>query len=241
MTVGELVFQQAIKDGYNPALPEGFVSRLSEVAKTYQRIFETMREPIKTATSIVERMQPQLDIIRKISLPTLPPIPSSLYDALEREETEPVIYPMFKTVQDVRIVNAEDMTFAPTRRAREFSIDSYLLPQNAKWESLDVQFIDGHIVKVSYPNMESKKFDYKDMGFMNAKTNNPDRKWELLREMAGNSGALNKERWDRRFSRNVKYELNEQLKEFFGMKENPIPHYTKKHGYRARFTLRGER
>ena len=62
--------------------------------------------------------------------------------------------------------------------------------------------------------MKPQKFDYKDMGFMNTKTNNPDYKWALLRIMAEYDGSLTKSEWDKRFGRNVKYELNEGLKKF---------------------------
>ena len=145
-----------------------------------------------------------------------------------------------RPVQEVRIVNPEDIAIGPTNRRSEYVIATYLLPQNAKWDNLDIHFVDGHFVRVSYPGLKSKKFDFKDMGFINTKTNSPDLKWKLLRMMADNNGALTNEKWDRRFSRNVKYELNERLKEFFGMKDNPIPHYNKRDGYKANFSLRGE-
>jgi hypothetical protein len=59
--------------------------------------------------------------------------------------------------------------------------------------------------------------------------------------MAEYGGALTKLNWSKKFGRNVKYELNEGLKKFFGMNSNPIPHYTKKNGYQALFLLKGEK
>jgi hypothetical protein len=253
MTVGELIHQQAIKDGYNP---EQLSPELKKVAESYQKVFESVREPMKAVYSMVETMQepmrqaakaassvaeafgPQMETIRRIQNSTSSIIPSSFYD----EDNELILSSAFiRPVQEVRIINPEDIGIASAKRTNEYVIASYLLHQNATWESLDIQFIDGHFVKVSYPTMESKKFDFKDMGFINTKTNRPDLKWELLRKMADNNGALTNEKWDRKFTRNVKYELKERLMEFFGMEDSPIPHYTKKNGYRAKFSLRGDK
>jgi|GEM_PF-1093631 len=243
MTVGELAYQQAIEKGY----PAGVASQLGKVAETYQRVFENMREPLKRMTEVASSMSkvigPQVEAISRIRIPTMPELPSGLFipSRLYGENDELIIPAMVRPVQEVRIVNSEDITMAPTKRERELTIASYPLPQNATWESLSMKFIDGHFVHVSYPTMESKKFDFKDMGFVNERTMKPDRKWELLRTIAEHGGALTKRHWNSRLHRNIKYELNEGLKRFFGMKENPIPHYTKRDGYKTLFSLKPER
>ncbi|MCU0660167.1 MAG: hypothetical protein MUD00_00940 [Candidatus Pacebacteria bacterium] len=202
-----------------------------------------MRGPIQMAAQMAERMQPQIETTRKMAFPRMAEFSesisriSSLYD----KEEEFVIPAFTRPIQEVRIVNPEDIAITSTKSERDFVIASYPLPKNAVWESLDIQFIDGHFVKVSYPNLESKKFNYKDMGFVNMKTTNPDLKWRLLYAIAENDGALTTTKWDRGFGRNVKYELNEGLKRFFGMATNPIPHYTKRDGYKPLFSIRRER
>jgi hypothetical protein len=203
----------------------------------YDELQEPMRKVTEAANKMAEAIRPQMEMISKIRIPVFPTIPSYLLN----EEGEYTLPEFTRPVQEVRIVNPEDIAIAATHQTSEYVIAKFTLPPNATWESLDIKFIDGHFVRISYPGIPSRKFDFKDMGFINTKTNRPDRKWELFREMADNSGALTNEKWDRRFSRNVKYELNERLRNFFGMKDNPIPHYTKKNGYRATFTLRGDR
>jgi hypothetical protein len=241
MTVGELVYQQAIENGYNPTFAEGLVSPLNNAVESYQKVFENMREPLKAISSVIESVRPQMEAMAKMSIPSISQITMPTLPATFNEENELFIPVLTRPVQEVRIVNPEDIAFASAKRTSEYVIATYLLPQNATWESLDIQFIDGHFVKVSYPNMESKKFDFKDMGFINTKTTNSDLKWKLLRAIADNGGALTNEKWSREFGRNVKYELNEGLKRFFGMGTNPIPHYTKKRGYEPLFSLRSER
>ena len=139
-------------------------------------------------------------------------------------------------IQKVEVINQE----ASNNKKAQYNTASYILPPNATWESLYIKFLDGHFVKVKYPNMKTKKFDFKDMGFFNGKTRGPNMKWVLLQAIAGSEGALTNAKWDKRFGRNVKYELNETLKKFFGMKTSPIPHYTKRYGYRPLFTINPE-
>ncbi len=241
MTVGELVYQTAIKEGYSPTFAEGLISPLNNAVEAYQKAFEYIREPLKTVSSVIESVRPQMEAMAKLPLPSIPQITMPALPETFDEEDGYFMPVLTRPVQEVRIVNPEDIVVAPARQNHKYVTASYQLPGNAKWESLDIQFVDGHFVRVSYPKMEPKKFDFKDMGFLNTKTNRPDRKWELLREMADNGGALANDKWDGRYSRNIKYDLNVQLREFFGMNENPIPHYTKKNGYWAKFTLRGDR
>lgn len=243
MTVGELIQKQALEAGYSPEFAKGLISPANESVKKMSELSLTLEKPMKIVAEVTERIRPQLDILEKIRLPnvsnyqTHPSIMNSFYG----EDNELLIPQFTNPVQEVRIVNVDEINGAKTNREKEYLVGSYHLPQNAVWESLDVQFIDGHFVKVSYVGMESKKFDYKDMGFINMKTMKPDLKWQLLLTIAENGGALTNAKWDRKFGRNVKYELNEGLKRFFNMTSNPIPHYTKKRGYQPLFTLKSDK
>lgn len=253
MTVGELVYQTAIKDGYNP---EEISPELKKIAEVYQRVFDTMREPMKAVSAMAESMQepirriysvaesvrPQMEALSKIQFPVIPELPSRSFmpSYMYDEEGEFTLPEFTRPVQEVRIVNPEVLSLAPAtqEREREYITASYQLPGNAKWESLEFQFIDGHVVRVSYPGMEPRKFDFKDMGFMNERTARPDMKWELLRLIASHGGSLTKNHWDRRFHRNIKYELAEGLRQFFGMTTSPIPRYNKRDGYTTLFVIR---
>lgn len=117
---------------------------------------------------------------------------------------------------------------------------SYHLPTGSSWVKLTIKFFDGHTVKVSYPDLPTKTFDYKDMGFIDNKTNNPNNKWKMLHSIAENRGRLTNTKFDRKFSRNVKYELNMGLKTFFNMTEKPISNYKKEEGYVASFIILSE-
>lgn len=247
MTVGELVYKQAVEQGYSPNLVKGLVPSLNNALESYRKLSETMQEPMRRAAEVAhsmsETLKPQMEAMSRLSkisfpeMPTLPAIPSHFYD----EEDELVLPALTRPVQDVRIVNAEDFVAASAEQKVQVVTASYILPENAVWEALLIKFLDGHIVRVSYPGMETKKFDFKDMGFLNGKTMRPDMKWALLYAIADNDGALTKDRWSRKFGRNVKYELNKKLMNFFGMDNPPIPHYTKQRGYQPLFTVKPDR
>jgi len=180
---------------------------------------------------MLDNMGPHLEAMNNLIPRVAPPFLPSLYE----EADEDVILPALNgSVQEYVLENTAEST------ERGYITASYQLPVNARWESLMIEFIDGHFVRVSYPGLESKKFDYKDMGFMNIRRTKPDVKWEMLRAIAEHGGSLTKERWDHRFHRNIKYELNQGLKQFFGMTENPIPRYTRRNGYATLFVIRGD-
>ena len=241
-TVGELIQEQALEAGYNPDFTKGLISPMAKAFETVRELSEKMEAPLKAVASVSDSIKPQLDAIQNLKLhniakhSTRSVIPDSFYD----EKDEFFIPQIVQPVQEVRIMNPEDIASASSNREKNYLLGSYPLPQNATWESLAIKFIDGHFVKISYVGMESKKFDYKDMGFINMKTVKPDLKWELLKSIAYNGGALTNAKWDRKFGRNVKYELNEGLKRFFNMNTNPIPHYTKKRGYQPLFSIRSD-
>ncbi len=148
------------------------------------------------------------------------------------EYHRPVEYEILDELKDLN---------SKTKNKTKIVRSSYPLPKGAKWHKLIIKFFDGHTVKVNYDNLPTKTFDYKDMGFVDNKNNNPDTKWELLKSMAENGGSLTSGNFDSRFNRNIKYELNEGLKKFFNMSENPIPKYNKTDGYKPLFILKAYR
>lgn len=235
MTVGELVYKQAIEQGYNPDLFKGLVPSLNKVMESYKKAFKSMEEPMSRVASAVDSARPQLEMVQNIKFPVIPEIPTYFSDI-----EDSFIKPQDR-IQKVEIINTGELTGSVPKKESEFVLCSYKLPKNATWESLYIKFLDGFVVKVEYPGMKTKKFDFKDMGFLNGKTMRPNLKWVLLQAIAGSEGALTNANWDKKFGRNVKYELNEGLKSFFGMDAPPIPHYTKKHGYKPLFTIKSDR
>lgn len=241
MTVGELVAQIASQN--SSPTSKDMASSIEKVREIYEKNFgpeapfrKALEKNMEMVNSAVESVRPQLETMERLrsSIPHIT-LPRMI------EEDDYLLPEMINPIREVRVTNIHELTGYKSNRQSDVVVAEYLLPKNATWGSLDIKFLDGHIVQVSYPRMKSMKFDYKDMGFLNIKRNIPNLKWELFRAIAENGGALTKDNFDRRFGRNVKYELNKALKKFFGMNTDPITHYTKWHGYRTKFSLRGER
>jgi hypothetical protein len=233
-----------MKDGYVPTvtLSDGFISTLNRTAEESQKLVETLRVPFQNMQKTMERLRPSLEAMESMRprfeemsrvIPRIaPPFIPSLYE----EQDEDLISPALNGSVQEYVVEDTDAQVKPVR-----ALSSYLLPSNAQWGSVEFKFLDGHTVRVAYPGMPSMKFTYTEMGFVNERTMLPDMKWELLRAIADRGGALTKEHWDRRLHRNIKYELNEGLKRFFGMTTSPIPRYTRRDGYMTLFVIKGDR
>ncbi len=231
---------------------------LREVSERFQKQFEQINiairpfllEQARMRTKIAEMLAPTLEMMERLKEVTKPIIEQALRFQEFKESMELTIEPrghsftMSPEIISPSIsLSAEDRNAIADevcRRLQKGNVQnrkSYILPSNAVWEKLRMKFFDGHILKVKYPGMKIATFDYKDMGFIDNKSQKPDVKWEFLRAIAENGGALTVGKFDKRFNRNVKYETNKRLKEFFGMAIDAFPRYRKKDGYRADFTI----
>ncbi len=190
----------------------------------FQRVSKETEEYRARMQNVFEQIKPSIDIM-------------SNFQEQMREAKESYVFKLPSYTLPDRSV------FIQSYKAPEQNIpsvknrSSYHLPIGSSWAKLTIKFFDGHTVKVSHSDLPTKTFDYKDMGFADNKTNNPNNKWKLLQSMAENGGRITNAKYDRKFSRNIKYELNLGLKTFFNMTENPISNYTKKEGYVASFVL----
>jgi hypothetical protein len=233
-----------MKDGYVPTvtLSDGFISSLNRTAEESQKLVETLRKPFENMQKTMERLRPSIEAMESLRprfeemSRTIPKLAPPFIPALYEDEDEDLIIPALNGSVQEYVVEDPAALAKPER-----AISSYSLPSNAQWPLLEFTFLDGHVVRISYPGMESMKFTYAEMGFVNERTMLPDRKWEMLKEIADLGGALKKGYFNPRYHRNIKYELNEGLKRFFGMNENPIPRYTRRDGYATLFVIRGDR
>lgn len=97
MTVGELVYKQAIEQGYNPDLFKGLVSPLNNAMESYKKVYESLKEPLARVNSTIDSVRPQIEAMQKMKLPNISEIiPAYMYD-----EQGEFTLPEFNKVQDV--------------------------------------------------------------------------------------------------------------------------------------------
>jgi hypothetical protein len=235
LLVSDTNFQRDVADARKKISDaiESVSPMLIRTAQDYERIARMIAPAIRQIQSYQELTRPMLeDVLRdrqplagaSITTPRQEDVtPSRASQILDDATCGEIARRVFELIQ------SED--------TKPIARKSYPLPSDAKWEKLRMKFFDGHTLKVSYPGMKPGTFDYKDMGFEDRKTRNPDVKWKFLEAIADGGGRLTVAKFDKKYSRNVKYETAKRLRSFFSMGSDPIPRYSKADGYAPLFVI----
>ena len=115
------------------------------------------------------------------------------------------------------------------------------LPEETRWENIEIKFITGNDVLITLTNDFNfrKKFNYKELGFENSRTTQPNKQWQLLERFSESEGIID---WQNRFAvkelKKRKELLSKILKSKFAIEEDPFYSYRKEKCYRAKFTIR---
>lgn len=117
----------------------------------------------------------------------------------------------------------------PTRVVRP---RAFTLPPGTTWRDLRVYRVDGHTVSVRGGGMH-KRFTYVDLGMASEKNREPTKAWELLMALCEGGGTL---RWrgDAVAVKRQVSTLRSQLREAFGLEDDPFAPYAKG-GWRSQF------
>jgi hypothetical protein len=235
LKIFEIIKEEAMRDleKYRPIMSE--VGKIAEkmtktvepTLKMYSHLSETMKPIIEEINKRVEMIKPFNQEIEPLYIPSRDNEPEPIRNTLTEEDTSEIARKVFVLMSDKKD-NKTNSSFYP-------------LPENAKLENLRMKFFDGHTVKIYYPGLPIRTFDYKDMGFRDNKTQNPNTCWSFLLEIAENGGSFTVQKYDARFNRNIKYETSEKLKKFFQIKTAPFYPYKKEYGYKPVFAILGER
>jgi len=106
-----------------------------------------------------------------------------------------------------------------------------------KWEDISIQFIDGNNVRIAARGRKITAH-YKEMGFEDGRTHNPDSQWELLRLLATSDGELS---WGNPKANSTvkkkKQLLSRTLREYFAIEGDPFYPFKDGQAYRIKITL----
>ena len=111
-------------------------------------------------------------------------------------------------------------------------------PKDLKWESVTIQFINGHDVIIEARGVERIETNYKGLGFEDERKKLPDKQWEFLTKLSnlkgeftwqsqGASGAVKKQ----------KEKLEKGLIAYFQIDSSPFHEYRKEKMYRIKINL----
>lgn len=113
-------------------------------------------------------------------------------------------------------------------------------PKGAKWEDINMQFVDSFTVRITGKKTERTKATHKDLGFYDDRTADMrgDEQWSFLYDLAKAGGEIawgDKAATDNR--KKTKQLLSKGLKEIFGIKDDPFFPYKIIKGYKTKFKL----
>ncbi|OGG51331.1 hypothetical protein A2704_01510 [Candidatus Kaiserbacteria bacterium RIFCSPHIGHO2_01_FULL_54_36b] len=227
-----LASQRRLDEAMAPA-----TSALEGIMKEGSRVSEAFASLGKITLPHIEGVSRMRELLGEIGKPVELP-PGLFAETREMYFMPRDPYVRIHPASQEEIVEAVVTRISVTRVTRGRA--EYILPENAAWEKLRVHFVDGHTVRVKYHGMSTETFDYKDMGFLDRKTNNPDKKWEFLRSMADEGGVWPVEKFRKNYHRTAKYQVSQRLKRFFSVGTDPFEPYARGEGYRIRFVLKSD-
>jgi hypothetical protein len=114
-------------------------------------------------------------------------------------------------------------------------------PNNAKWQDVAIQFIDGETVSVAVGGVRNV-VTYTQMGLLDGRNGKPSKQWELLRAFADNNGMMS---WKTpgacRENQKRKELLAQRLQKFFAIPGEPFELTSDKKGWRSVFAVAADR
>ena len=132
---------------------------------------------------------------------------------------------------------SEKPSSEPSARPKEKDKATSKPFKHLNWESITIQFIDGHNVKISSKD-KAVKANYKEMGFEDSRDLKPDQQWDFLKLLAENDGEISWESSEAKSSIPKKKQLLcKALGHYFGIKDNPFYPYKDQKAYRIKISL----
>jgi hypothetical protein len=112
------------------------------------------------------------------------------------------------------------------------------LRRGTRWESITIEFLTPERVRIHVAKY-SHETDFKQMGFENVKTGEPNTKWVFLQALAKNSGALTWANGGSNKGKKLIQLLSDDLSDYFSIDFPLFNPYSKKEGYQIKITTFG--
>jgi hypothetical protein len=116
----------------------------------------------------------------------------------------------------------------------------YTIPSGIRWENISIQFTDEHHVNIQVAG-HNHPTGYADMGFLDKRTNKPNKQWFLMLILAKNNGSLLRSSPDAQdIFKKQKQILAQKLQDYFRIEFDPFKTYNKiynREGYSIKLTL----
>jgi hypothetical protein len=123
------------------------------------------------------------------------------------------------------------------KSSKSMIINPFESIKGLKWEDISIRFVDGHNVKIKAKGTQAS-VGYKEMGFEDSRSLNPNSQWGLLKLLADHNGRLSWESSQANPSfKKKKQLLSRGLKSYFGIQEDPFHPYKEQKTYHIKLTV----
>lgn len=174
-------------------------------------------------------------------IPTRRPVSAAVLDALSRAASDAATLeeliefsPLDGLVWTRHTQAIFPRAWAAAQQVDETAIRPWILPPDAKWENLVIEFLAEEMLHVTF-RQETRTFEPIDLGMRDHRNKRPTEQWILLKILAMCNGSLNytpEIRTQKKF-------LSKKLRASFGLCGDPVPYDRRTNQYRARFIIRG--
>jgi hypothetical protein len=129
-------------------------------------------------------------------------------------------------------VESRHLEEAPTRSASTAvgKSDTALAPAKAEaaeegWPEIQIAFLSDERVEICHGDSSRKTYNYGELGFEDRRNGKPNRAWVMLREIAGQNGAMPRppQGKNRAMIQKRIEEIREKLRNHFKIRTDPIP------------------
>ncbi|MFA6077312.1 MAG: hypothetical protein WC735_04545 [Candidatus Paceibacterota bacterium] len=170
-------------------------------------------------------------------------IPRTAHPALTEEDKEDIAESLA-----IKLLKAKG-----TKHSVHFSEPIIILPQGARWEDVEISFIDAHSITVRCKHNHVGKYDFEELRFSKRKSEKEEIPggvlWKLLLELSMLSGVkgarptkhaiLEAEKWIKENTlEKRRSNLATKLQGIFPIKDDPFLPYDQIEGYRTKFILK---
>lgn len=229
----------------NMAAIQQAVSLHQEIMRTFD--FSAFTQAIAEAQRTLAEFHQRISVFtlapkREVYIPTREkPREVIIVKEMSEQQEDRIVDKLYAKIQTRDVLKSETLLLGTSNRI-------IALPENARWESVTVSFESPQEITVHFKNDFIGRFGYEELGFYRKSTTlkRPNMAWGLFLilavSMKGRNSTIEHLLRGGRFKKEVSIHttrtaLSKQLKEAFGISEDPFYSYKEEGCYKTKFKL----
>lgn len=139
------------------------------------------------------------------------------------------------------VLEEKPVSYPEREQKRIQPVKRFPTPPGTNWYAVSIRFLSEETVQI-IAKSDSEGRNFREMGFMDRRTNNPDKLWWTLRLFAKHNGEISWEtpglpREPGKLKSYIK-DIRKRLKHLFQIEDDPFEPYRKVRAYKTKFNIR---